>query len=67
MTREGWRILILRDIYRFVVLGKTDILDLLSTYLEEIDRAKQTLRNKGYGCTGMSLLETVQKEVPTVH
>ena len=38
-----------------------DILNKLSLLLEEADQAKQELRNKGYGWTGLSLLETVKR------
>lgn len=41
-------------------------LSLLSKMLFESEQAKQELRNKGYGWTGLSLLLTVQQEVPTI-
>ena len=40
-----------------------DILNKLSLLLEEADQAKQELRNKGYGWTGLSLLETVKRVI----
>ena len=43
--------------------GKAAQIDLLSKLLEEADEAKQELRNKGYGWTGLSLLKTIQEEV----
>jgi hypothetical protein len=36
------------------------LLELLSAHLEECDLAKQILRDKGYGCTGMSIVETAR-------
>ncbi len=39
-------------------------LDLIAQIIFESDQAKQELRNKGYGYTGLSLLLTVQEEVP---
>jgi len=41
-----------------------DALMLLATFIEESEKAKQVLRNKGYGWTGLSLLKTVIEEVP---
>jgi len=46
--------------------GHPDQLDLLARALDEAERAKQLLRNKGYGWTGLSLLETVKEEVPSI-
>lgn len=40
-------------------------INLLSKMLSDADQAKQELRNKGYGWTGLSLLDTVREEVPT--
>lgn len=53
MTAEGWR--------ELVELAARDerTLELLAQLLEEQDLAKQVLRDKGYGCTGMGWLETV--------
>lgn len=62
MTREGWRLFVLRAVEQHCC-GDDHSLDLLSRMLEEVDRAKQALRDKGYGCTGMGWLETVA-EVP---
>jgi hypothetical protein len=53
MTAEGWRELVLD------AAGDPTSLDLLARLLEEQDRAKQILRDKGYGCTGMGWLQTV--------
>lgn len=38
---------------------------LLAELIEEAEQAKQELRNKGYGWTGLSLLKTVIEEVPS--
>jgi hypothetical protein len=39
--------------------GDSKLLDLLASLLEEVDQAKQDLRDKGYGCTGMGIRDTV--------
>ncbi len=57
MTREGWKKVIISTRCSSVQL------DLLAKFLEEIDQATQILRDKGYGHTGKSLLETV-KQLP---
>lgn len=54
MTKEGWRMLIL-DCY-----NDKKRLNLLSELLEQVDLSKQILIDKGYSCTGMSLLEVVK-------
>ncbi len=43
--------------------GDTELLNTISLLCEEADKAKQLLRDKGYGVTGTGLLETC-KEVP---
>jgi len=57
MKHESWRDLIERKIES----EDSDFIDKLSQYLAELDEAKQTLRDKGYGWTGLSLLETVKR------
>lgn len=36
----------------------------LSRFLQEAEQAKQALRDKGYGWTGLSLIDTILEEVP---
>ena len=54
MKAEKWKELIIE------AKDNEDILNKLSLLLKESDTAKQELRNKGYGWTGLSLLETVK-------
>lgn len=63
MKKHDWRLLIL-EASRKANKGNYKRLNLLAKYLEETDRAKQLLRNKGYGWTGLGILETIQTEVP---
>jgi len=60
MTREGWRHLVL-DAVRQYQAGDATGLELLTDLLTEQDEAKQRLRAKGYGCTGMGWIETVNE------
>lgn len=46
--------------------GQPKQLDLLAKLLEEQERAKQMLRDKGYGWTGLGIYETVRDEVPSI-
>jgi hypothetical protein len=62
MTSDGWKELILQAAYEAEV-GDYEKVDLLAKLLEEMDGAKQLLRDKGYGVTGVGIFETV-KEVP---
>ena len=62
MKSDGWKELILQAAYEESV-GDHKSVDLLAKLLEEVDRAKQLLRDKGYGVTGMGIFETVN-EVP---
>ena len=57
MKAEKWKELIME------AKDNEDILNKLSLLLEEADQAKQELRNKGYGWTGLSLLETVKRVI----
>lgn len=59
MKKEGWELLIVRAVRNFD-RGNKDSLERLALYLEETDMAIQVLRNKGYGWTGLGILETVQ-------
>ena len=63
MTQEGWRQLAINTV-RKMDEGDNSSLDLLTKYLEETDAAKQALRNKGYGWTGLGILETIETQVP---
>lgn len=59
MKAEGWRDMIMM-FATDALDGKPENLDRLAKQLEEEDAAKQCLRDKGYGWTGLSLLKTVQ-------
>lgn len=60
MTSQGWRDVVIQAV-RDADSGDKEGLDLLSNYLEECDLAKQALRDKGYGWTGLGILETVEQ------
>ncbi len=62
MKSKDWKKLVQQAV-REVEAGRFEKLDLLSKHLEMCDEAKQELRNKGYGWTGLDVLETV-KQVP---
>lgn len=64
MTQEGWRQLAINAV-RKIDDGDDTSIELLSQLLEEQDAAKQALRDKGYGCTGMGILETIEAQVPS--
>jgi hypothetical protein len=62
MTQQGWKEAVLKaadDHER----GDDVMLELLSKLLEEVDDAKEQLRRKGYGCTGMPWRNMIN-EVP---
>jgi hypothetical protein len=63
MTSDWWKNLVLDAVGKYDD-GDWAQLDLLAQVLTEMDAAKQALRDKGYGVTGLSLLETVRQEVP---
>lgn len=63
MTLQGWRELVLSVAWKCHD-GDDRSVDLLAQLLWEQDAAKQILRDKGYGCTGMGWLETVA-EIPS--
>ena len=54
MTIDGWKGVIHQ------ANNNPEQFELLAKLLVEQDEAKQILRDKNYGCTGMSLLETVK-------
>jgi len=58
MTLEGWRDHSFIQA-RNIVAGEEKALNLLSRFLKEADDATELLRDKGYGWTGLGLLETV--------
>lgn len=62
MTKEGWHDLVIQAVAR-ANAGDQELLNLLSSLLEEVDIAKQALRDRGYGWTGLGLLETIQTQV----
>ena len=62
MKAEGWKELITESV-RKADKGNTETISLLAKYLEMCDCAKQELRNKGYGWTGLDILETI-KQIP---
>jgi hypothetical protein len=63
VTSDGWKNLVLDAVGKYDD-GDWSQLDLLAQVLTEMDAAKQALHDKGYGVTGLSLLETVRQEVP---
>lgn len=60
MTKDGWRDLVIQAVHE-ADNGNGESVSLLAEYFEECDLAKQALRNKGYGWTGLGILETVQQ------
>ena len=63
MKAEFWN----KRIKEIIQNNDEESIQLLSEMLEQSEQAKQELRNKGYGWTGLSLLETVLNEVPSVY
>jgi len=61
MKAEYWK----ERIKEIVSNNDEESLTLLAKLIEEAEQAKQELRNKGYGWTGLSLLKTVIEEVPS--
>lgn len=60
MKAEGWKLLVKQAVAEDES-GKPETLDLLASHLEMCDEAKQELRNRGYGWTGLDILETVKQ------
>ncbi len=54
MTLEGWRLLVANT------ASDPELAELTARVLNEQDEAKQRLRDKGYGWTGLSILKTVE-------
>lgn len=64
MKAAAWKSLVIRAVDSCKD-GDCKSLELLSIVLEEHDLAKQLLRDKGYGWTGLSLVKTVETLVPS--
>lgn len=62
MTQDGWRLLIVEAVHDSEN-GNDEKLDLLALHLQQCDQAKQVLRDKGYGWTGVDILETASMVV----
>lgn len=60
MDEKYWE----KRILEFVNKNDRKGIRLISQLLDDSEKSKQVLRNKGYGWTGLSLLETVIEEVP---
>lgn len=60
MTTDDWII----HIKKIVNENNSEAIELLAIMLSEAEEAKQELRRKGYGWLGLSLLATVEEEVP---
>lgn len=65
MTLGGWRELAL-NAFRKYEAGDSELLDLMAGVLEQQDRAKQILRDKGYGWTGLDIIETANIVRPAI-
>lgn len=63
MTVDHWQQLVMNAACE-AVKRDPEQLRLVATMLWEHEQAKQALRAKGYGCTGMGLLVTIEQEVP---
>jgi hypothetical protein len=60
MTTDQWT----EYVKKIVSENNIEAIELLVIMLSEAEEAKQELRNKGYGWLGLSLLATVEEEVP---
>lgn len=60
MTVQGYREGIIKAVEEHYA-GDSTYLNMIAEVLEEQDEAKQALRDKGYGHTGLSLLRTIQQ------
>lgn len=65
MTADQWQEYILCVVAQYVAGERAD-LKLLAGHLEMCDQAKQALRDRGYGWTGLDILETARL-VPAVN
>lgn len=59
MNAEGWQLLVMQAVEHYMA-GDTHRLQLLARHLEMCDQVKQVLRDRGYGWTGLDILETVE-------
>lgn len=60
MDKQRWKELIISAVCS-ANNGDESSLLLLSEMCEEGDQVKQLLREKGFGCTGMGILETAKQ------
>lgn len=60
MTVEGWKMLVLHAVSRYIA-GDVEPLDLLALLLNEQDEAREQLRRLGFGCTGMPWPQVVNE------
>lgn len=60
MKKKHWE----DRIKEMVINNDNESVRLLAKLIMEAEQAKQVLRDKGYGWTGLSLLKTVINEVP---
>ena len=60
MRVSDWKMLVVEavDLHN---KGDSGRLDNIATYLDEVDRARQKLRDMGYGVTGTPILEQVRQ------
>ena len=63
MRIESWKEIIFEGVDK-ANHGNHAQVDLIAQLLAESEQAKQVLREKGYGWTGLSLLKTVTELVP---
>lgn len=66
MTEKQYKIFIKNAVCDIQRGGSHERLNLLARALFEAERAKQMLRDKGYGWTGLGIYETVRDEVPSI-
>ena len=57
MTVEQWETMLIDAVH----VNDTVQINLIAQNLKEAEEAKQVLRDKNYGWTGLSLLETVKR------
>lgn len=59
MKAADWQAFIMRAVEEYAA-GKPDNLQRIAAHLEMCDSAKQVLRDRGYGWTGLDILQTAQ-------
>lgn len=62
---EAWEDHIVGAVHKYWQ-GDNKVLSLLGKQMVEVEQAKQYLRDLGYGCTGMGILETVKEVLPVI-